>query len=152
MSTPSRPIAPAQDRRLLATGLLTALLLATAAVGSVVSAEDIASSALEGAGIGAMITAGVAFGMVDQSVRQLGSPPGASRMGIVSVGLLGLLWGMVRIGLGDPWIVPAMTGLLFVTLQAAFFTEPKDEDEEVSAEQAGGEQAADGETAEVETA
>ncbi len=134
MTAEPRPIAPAQDHRLLASGLLSALLLATAAVGSVASADDITSTALEGAGIGAMITAGLAFGMLDQSVRQLGSAPGSSRMGMVILGLLGLLWGAVRVGLGDVWVVPAMTGLLFVTMQAAFFTEPVDEEEEEGAE------------------
>ena len=146
MSTDTRPMAPAQDRRLLASGLLTALLLATAAVGSVASADDISSTALEGAGIGAMITAGLAFGLVDQSVRQLGSAPGSSRMGLVILGLLGLLWGAARVGLGDVWVVPAMTGLLFVTMQAAFFTEPVDEDEE----EEGAEDVADEATAPAE--
>ncbi len=123
----SLPDPAGQDRRLFAGSVATALLLFAGALGSVASAEEIGSHALEGAGIGAMLTAVLGFALLDRAVAQLGSAHGSNRMGILLLGIAGLVWAMIRVGLGDVWIVPAVTGLLWITMQAAFFTEPADE-------------------------
>jgi len=119
-----------QSKRIAASSFVTSGLLMVAALGSVVSSEDVASQALDGTGLGALCTAGLGLAIIDAAVKQFDSEDGSSRMPMVLLGLLGLFWGMVRIGLGDPWIIPAVSGLLWLTMQAAFFTQPVDDEED----------------------
>lgn len=119
-----------QSKRIAASSFLTAGLLALGSLGAVATAEDLTSHALEGAGIGAMCTAALAFAVVDAGVKQFDSEDGSSRMPLVILGVVGLAWGMIRVGLGDAWIIPGISGLLWMTMQAAFFTEPVEDEEE----------------------
>lgn len=122
-----------QSKRIAASSFISAGLLLVAAVGAVASADGVASQSLEGAGLGAMVSAALAMAIVDAGIKQFDSQDGSSRMPMVLLGLAGLCWGMVRIGLQDPWIIPAMAGLLWLTMQAAFFTEPVDDPDESEA-------------------
>ena len=92
--------------------------------------QGVAGQGLEGAGLGALLTGLLAFGLADAAGRQWRSEEGARRNAIVALGLLGILWGAVRVALGDPYIIPAVLGCTWLVFQAALFVRGEDPDEE----------------------
>jgi hypothetical protein len=115
--------------RIAISAAITVVLLLASAVASVAGDAELAGSALDGAGIGAVFTTMVALGLADAAARGWRQPDGGDRMPVVRIGLLGILWGCIRVGLGDPTIVPAIAGLTWCCVQGALFIEPKEEDE-----------------------
>jgi hypothetical protein len=117
-----------QHIRIAVAGGLTALLLLVDAVATLVAAGDggLAGAGLAGAGIGAVLSVALAYGVADAVVRQWGSVDGERRPALMGIGLAGILWGCIRVGLGDPLIVPALFGLVWLFTQAWLFAEPDD--------------------------
>jgi len=118
-----------QHVRIAVAGALTVVLLLVDVVAILVAAGEggLAGVGLAGAGIGAVLSVAVAYGVADAVVRQWGSANGASRSAVMGICLVGLLWGCIRVGLGDPFVVPALFGLVWLFTQAWLFAEPADE-------------------------
>jgi hypothetical protein len=118
-----------QHVRIAVAGTLTVVLLLVDVVAILVAAGEggLTGVGLTGAGIGAVLSAAVAYGVADAVVHQWGSADGASRSAVMRICLIGMLWGCIRVGLGDAFVVPALFGLVWVFSQAWLFVEPADE-------------------------
>lgn len=118
-----------EDIRIAVSAACTVVLLLTAALGSLATAgeDGIGAHAIEGVGIGAVLTVLVALGLADAAARQWGTPNGAGRTPVIYIGIAGIIWCCVRVGLGDVWIVPGLVGLSWCVVLASLCVQPDDD-------------------------
>lgn len=122
------------SKRLAISGAITILCLMASAAVSLLGEGEVASHAFEGTGIGAVFTTLLALALGDAVARGWNQADGSNRMPVIKIGLLGIVWGCIRVGMGDVSMIPAITGLTWLCLQAALFVDPAEDPEQTTDE------------------